>query len=188
MDVENIIVPEEVVVKPKTKTQSRKDRQIGRVKKYIPDVDVDELSELLDDQDKNKEEIRLMTLEKGGDPKLIYNNLYSKKLVKYIEEYKEETIEDVNDIIENAKEEIGEAVEIILDDKKELLMESLLNKFEMLVELLGSKLEDFDKVKDKYDEMVDDMENRLVENTDIKPKSFVIQNTPTALDRMLRRV
>lgn len=190
MEAEKIIV-EETIVKPKPKSLTRKERQVGRVKKYIPDVNLEELNSLLEDQNKNKEDLRLMVLEKGGDPKTIFNNLFSTKLVKYIEEFKEDTIEDVNEVIETAKEEIGEAVEIILDEKKELLMETLLNKFEMLVELLNTKVENLDKVKDKYDEMVDDIENRMVEKKPLniqQTQHIPIISQPSALDRMLRRV
>lgn len=184
------IVEEKVIEKPVKKVKKTiKSRQLGRIRRYVPEIDEDDVSILLDDPIENKEDLRLTVLEHDKDPKEVFNNpVFPKKLIKYINEFKEETVDDINDVIEEAKEEINEAVDDILEDKKIQLFESMLSKFELLIELMSSKINDLDKIKDKYDDMVDDMENKIVESKPIKKEEVVVkQDIPSGLIRMLRR-
>lgn len=198
--MEETIIPEAEIVaveieenKPKKKAKkSIKDRQIGRIKKYAPEIDLEEIGDLLEDQFENRKDLRMAIVEQDADPKVVFNNgVFSKKLIKYIMEFKEETIDDINDIIEETKEDISVAVDNILEDKKVELFETMLSKFEMLIEMMTTKIEDLDKVKEKYDDMIDDMENKMIDKTSLKKpveaERSNFQELPTALMRMLRR-
>lgn len=187
---EEIIEPSDKTKKTKKKTI--KERQMGRIKRYVPQIEEDDISILLDDPYDNREDLRLAVVEHDKDPKEVFNNpIFSKKLIKYINEFKEETFEDINEKIEETKEEISEAVDEILDEKKEELFEVMLQKFEKLVDILSSKIENLDKIKDKYDDMVDDIENKIVEkkklNTVIDNYNPPINTMDPGLARMLRR-
>jgi len=186
-DVEIVVEKEIPTLKKKKKTI--KERQLGRIKRLVPGIDEEEVSNLLDDPYDNREDLRLAIVEQDKDPKEVLNNsIFSKKLVKYINEFKEDVVDEINETIEEAKEEISNAVDDILEDKKADLFESMLNKFELLIELMNTKVEDLDKIKEKYDDMVEDMENRIVESKPLnKIENTKIQEMPSGLARMLYR-
>jgi predicted component of type VI protein secretion system len=181
------------ILEPKKKKKTIKERQLNRIKRMVPEVDEIEIKSLLDDPLENREELRLSVVENGKDPKEVFNNpIFSKRLIKYINEFKDESVESINETIEEAKEQINEAVDEILEDKKVELLESILNKFELLVEMMGSKIEDLDKIKDKYDDMLEDIENRVVDKTplvkEVVKEEYKIPNVSEGLLRMLKRV
>jgi len=186
-DVEIVVEKEIPTLKKKKKTI--KERQLGRIKRLVPGIDEEEVSNLLDDPYDNREDLRLAIVEQDKDPKEVLNNsIFSKKLVKYINEFKEDVVDEINETIEEAKEEISNAVDDILEDKKADLFESMLNKFELLIELMNTKVEYLDKIKEKYDDMVEDMENRIVESKPLnKIENTKIQEMPSGLARMLYR-
>lgn len=157
---------EEEPVKSAYKKRSVKDRQIARMKKYIPDLDEEEAFNLLDDQKKNVEDLRLLAVEADVDPKTVYNGLFSKKLLDYIKDYQEEVIEEIDDSIENAKDQINEILDDVKDDATSITLTALkdiLALFVERIEELGIIVEDQKGITKKFDEMVDDMENKMVE-------------------------
>jgi hypothetical protein len=163
MEIDKI---EEVITPNKKPKRTLKDRQLGRMKKYIPDLDEDDAMELLKDQVNNKEDLRLIAVEADVDPKTVYNGLFSKKVIDYINNYKEEIVENIDDIIEDAKENISD----VLDEVKENTTQMSLEQFEDIIKLFVEYVEELKEIKDdqkmiskKYDEMVNDMENKMVD-------------------------
>ena len=161
---------EVVVETPKKRTI--KDRQYNRMKKFLPSVDESEIRELLDNVKDNIPELYLLATDNDVDPKKMYSkSLFSKKLIEYIENYKDELVENIDEVVEDAKEDINE----ILDDVKEDVMSISINQLEDIINVFVERVEELSKVLDdqknitkKFDEMVDDMENKMVESKDDK--------------------